>query len=248
MSINIVIPMAGHGSRFSKAGYAKPKPFIEFMGKPMISHVLENLKMPGVRFILIMRQEHIDGMAAEVAALTAQYPCEIVSIDQVTEGAACTVLFGRKFFDNDTPLLIANSDQIVDIAMSDFVNDAQARQLDGSILCFEADHPKWSYARLDANNMVTEVKEKEVISSHATVGIYYFAQGRDFVGHTLDMMIRNDRFNNEFYVCPVYNYAIREGEKVGIYTIDSQKMHGIGTPEDLTEYLKLMSPSEAINS
>lgn len=237
MALNIVIPMAGHGSRFSKAGYEKPKPFIEFLGKPMIHHVLENLATKDARFILIMRQEHIDAMPQEISALTSKFPCDIVTIDQVTEGAACTVLFARKYIDNETQLLIANSDQIVDMSMTDFIQDAQNRKLDGSILCFEDDHPKWSYARLDSNQLVTEVKEKVVISSHATVGIYYFAKGKDFVSNALDMIIRNDRSSNEFYVCPVYNHAIKNNAKIGIYSIDSRQMHGTGTPEDLTLYI-----------
>ena len=244
MTLNIVIPMAGHGSRFSNAGYAKPKPFIEFLGKPMIQHVLENLTIDGARFILLMREDHIAAMPDEIAQLTEQFPCEIITLDRVTEGAACTVLFARKYIDNDTPLLIANSDQIVDISIAAFVKNAQDRNLDGSILCFEDDHPKWSYARLDDAQMVAEVKEKEAISSHATVGIYYFSKGKEFVSNAFDMIIRNDRSSNEFYVCPVYNYAIKSGSKIGIYNIESSQMHGTGTPDDLNAYIAIATKGQ----
>ena len=87
--------------------------------------------------------------------------------------------------------------------------------------------------------MITEIREKEVISENATVGIYYFNKGCDFVENAIDMIVRNERVNNEFYVAPVYNYAIKQGKKFGIYTIDKTQMHGTGTPEDLDKYIEL---------
>ncbi|BDL77480.1 hypothetical protein THJ020_16250 [Campylobacter jejuni] len=144
------------------------------------------------------------------------------------------MLYARKYINNDTPLMIANSDQIVDINIADFINDSFKRGLDGSILTFidKEKNPKWSFAKLN-NDLVVEVKEKEAISEFATVGIYFFNKGKIFVESAIDMIIENDRVNNEFYTCPVYNYAIKSGAKIGIYNIDFSKMHGIGTPEDL---------------
>lgn len=231
--------MAGLGSRFASAGYMHPKPFIEVLGKPMIEQVLINLRLPNSRFILIAREEHLQEYAGIVQHLQKNYPVEFVTINQVTEGAACTVLFSRAFIQSDEELLIANSDQLIDINIADFIQDARTRCLDGHILTFEDTHPKWSYAQLNAQNLVTQVREKEVISTHATVGIYYFSKGHAFVNHALDMIIRNDRVNQEFYVCPVYNYLIQAGGKVGIYSIDKTQMHGIGTPEDLDFYLNI---------
>lgn len=146
----------------------------------------------------------------------------------------------EKYINNNDPLLIANSDQIVDINIFDFINDCKNRNLDGSILTFvdEYKDPKWSFAKLDENSLVTEVKEKLVISEFATVGIYLFSKGKDFVDASIDMIIENDRVNNEFYTCPTYNYAINKGSKIGIYNIEFEQMHGIGTPEDLNIYLK----------
>ena len=136
--------------------------------------------------------------------------------------------------------MIANSDQIVDMDISDFIDDCKNRNLDGSILTFIDEHrdPKWSFAKLDKNNLVTEVKEKVVISEFATVGIYLYAKGKDFVNASVDMIIENDRVNNEFYTCPTYNYVIKDGSKIGVYNIEFEQMHGIGTPEDLNIYLK----------
>lgn len=229
--------MAGLGSRFAKAGYTKPKPFIEVLGKPMIAHVLENLSMPKARFILLTRTEHYQQEADTIAWIKQNYPVDFVLVDKLTEGSACTVLHAHRYINNDTPLLIANSDQLVDMNIADFLQDSQKRQLDGSVLCFEDDSTKWSYAKLDEQGLISEIREKQVISPHATVGIYYFERGRDFVDNALDMFVRNDRVNNEFYTAPVYNYAIKQGKKFGIFSIDKTCMHGIGTPEDLEAYL-----------
>ena len=236
--INIVIPMAGAGSRFAKAGYTKPKPFIDVLGKPMICHVLDNLNMPDAKFILLARAEHYNNEQETVDWIKSNYNVEFVLIDKLTEGAACTVLHAHRLINNDTPLLIANSDQIVDMEIADYIKDSEERNLDGSVLCFEDNDKKWSYAKLDGNGFITEIKEKEVISDNATVGIYYFKRGRDFVENAIDMIVRNERVNNEFYVAPVYNYAINLGKKFGIYTIDTTQMHGTGTPEDLDKYIE----------
>ncbi len=239
--INIVIPMAGQGSRFAKAGYEKPKPFIDVDGKPMIVRVLENLAYPDARYILIARREHMEKEAELVKQIEKEFNAIFIPIDKLTEGTACTVLYARKYINNDEPLLIANSDQIVDMNIADFIDDCKNRNLNGSILTFIDKHqdPKWSFAKLDENNLVTEVKEKVVISEFATVGIYLYSKGKEFVDASIDMIIENDRVNNEFYTCPTYNYAIKEGSKIGIYNIKFEKMHGIGTPEDLNSYLEL---------
>jgi len=238
--INIVIPMAGAGSRFAKAGYEKPKPFIDVDGEPMIARVLENLAYPGARYILIARKEHLEQEAELVRRIEAEFGAIFIPIEKLTEGTACTVLYARKYINNDTPLLIANSDQVVDMDIAAFIDDCAARELDGSILTFIDHHqdPKWSFAKLDAQGLVTEVKEKVVISEYATVGIYLYSRGEDFVNASIDMIVENDRVNNEFYTCPTYNYAIAEGKKIGIYNIDFEQMHGIGTPEDLNLYLQ----------
>ena len=215
--INIVIPMAGAGSRFAKAGYTKPKPFIDVLGKPMICHVLDNLNMPEAKFILLTRKEHFFNEQETVKWIKSKYNVDFILIDKLTEGAACTVMHAHRLINNNAPLLIANSDQIVDINIQNYINDSKSRKLDGSVLCFEDNHPKWSYVSLDKNGFITEIREKEVISDHATVGIYYFEQGKNFVENAIDMVVRNERVNNEFYVAPVYNYSIEKGKKYGIY-------------------------------
>lgn len=236
--LNVVVPMAGSGSRFVSAGYGEPKPFIDVYGKTMIERVLDNLKLAEARYILIVRDEFLKHYQDKLNEISHEYGCIFVSVDKLTEGAACTVLLSAGYIDNQDPLLIANSDQIVEMELSSFLEDAVARKLNGSILTFYADHPKWSYARTDDKGYLLEVREKEVISEHATVGIYYFEKGCFFVNSAKEMIANNERVNNEFYVAPVYNYAVKNGLKIGIYGIEESQMFGLGTPEDLNEYLR----------
>jgi len=244
--INIVIPMAGAGSRFLDAGYTTPKPFIDVLGKPMISQVMDNLGDLEAKFYLIGRKEHLIKEAPLVSLLKKQYSAQFIEIDHLTEGTACTVLYARKYINNDEPLLVANSDQLVDINISDFVEDCKIRNLDGSIMTFlepEGDN-KWSYAYINNDGIVQEVREKEAISEYATVGIYLYAKGRYFVDAVIDMMIARDTVNNEYYTCPTYNYIVKEGLDIGIYNIKRSQMHGLGTPEDLHNYTKLINADE----
>jgi dTDP-glucose pyrophosphorylase len=236
--VNLVIPAAGQGSRFAKAGYEKPKPFIEVLGRPMIEHVIDNVSVRNSATTLLLRTEHVQHEKEAVQRFQSS-GLGIVQVEKLTEGTACTVLLGRKHFDNDDALLIANSDQYVDFDCQAFVDDCFERNLDGSILVFKdpTKNPKWSFAKLDEKGHVTEVAEKKPISDLATVGIYLFRRGSDFVSAAVDMIAVNERVNNEFYTCPVYNYMIANGLKIGVYEVDQSAMHGLGTPEDLDSFL-----------
>lgn len=234
---SIILPMAGAGRRFAEAGYELPKPFIDVHGRHMIERVLENLYFSGSRFILIAQQEHVQRFANVFARLHQQYPVHVVTVPGLTEGAACTVLTAARMINNDASIVIANSDQILDVKVEEFVADSDARGLDGSILTFWANDPKWSFAEIDSAGLVKRVAEKQVISQHATAGLYYFRHGKDFLHAAVDMIVRNERVNNEFYVAPAYNYAIHAGSKIGIYEMNVAAMHGLGTPADLQRYL-----------
>jgi HAD superfamily hydrolase (TIGR01509 family) len=233
--LNVLIPMAGAGSRFAQAGYTFPKPLIQVNEKPMIQVVVDNLALDA-HFIFVVQKEHrikynIDTMLDLIAPNST-----VVEVDGLTEGAACTALLARDIIDNDAPLFFANSDQYVEWDPIEFMYNMQETQADGGIVTFKATHPKWSFAKVDENGFVTEVAEKNPISDNATVGYYYWKHGSDFVKYA-DQMIANDsRVNNEFYVCPVFNEAITDGKKVRIYEADD--MWGLGTPEDLEYYLK----------
>ena len=237
--INVLIPMAGRGSRFIEAGITTPKPFIDVMGMTMIERVLENLACKDVHYLLIAQEEHINKHADLIAKIKSKYQADFIPINQITEGAACTTLFAREFINNSNALVIANSDQLVDINFQAFIDDCLNKNLDGLIMTFKdpTRNTKWSFASTNEEGLVESVAEKVAISDQATVGIYMFRKGSIYVNSALDMIIRNQRTNNEFYVCPTYNFAILKKYKIGIYEIPQNHMHGLGTPEDLNTYI-----------
>lgn len=236
--LNIVIPMAGHGSRFAKAGYQMPKPLIEIKGHRMIEWVVKNVapKSPH-RFIFLCLQEHIDRYSLQSFLREIAPGCVVVPVEQVTEGAACTVLLAQKYIDNDQPLMIANSDQYLDCDIDAYLKEQQGR--DGLIMTMYADGEQWSFIAADGEGLVTEVREKEVISNQATAGVYNFAWGSDYVRYAREMIAMDLRVKGEFYVAPVYNMLIGDGKKVAFKNIGSvgDGMYGLGVPEDLKAFL-----------
>ena len=239
MNVNVVIPAAGEGSRFAKLGWKKPKPFIDINGRPMIEHVIENI-LPNTGIVtLLLRQDHINLMSNLVLKLK-ENGVNIKSVHQLTGGTACTVLLAHRNINNASPLLIANSDQLVNFDINLLISDCHSRNLDGSILVFkdQSMDPKWSFVKLNSDGFVVQVAEKTPISNLATVGIYYFAKGSDFVLAALDMIASNEKVNDEFYTCPVYNHMISRGAKIGIFEVPIEAMHGLGTPDDFMDYLK----------
>tara|TARA_Y100000592_G_C5454164_1_gene310409 strand:+ start:191 stop:1573 length:1383 start_codon:yes stop_codon:yes gene_type:complete len=233
--MNVLIPMAGAGSRFEQAGYTFPKPLIDVNGKPMIQRVVENLNIDA-RHIFIVQKSHYDKYSLKHTLNLISPNCEIVRVEGMTEGAACTTLLAKGLINNEDPLILANSDQYVEWDSNQFMYSSTADNIDASILTFHSTHPKWSYAKLNADGFVTEVAEKKPISENATVGIYFWKKGSDYVRCAEKMISKNIRVNNEFYVCPVYNEALLEGARVKTYHIE--KMWGLGTPEDLSTFLK----------
>lgn len=232
---NVLIPMAGAGSRFEKAGYTFPKPLIDVAGKPMIQAVVENLNIDA-HFIFIVQREHYDKYNLGHLLNLIAPNCDIIQIDGITEGAACTTLLAKELIDSDKHLVMANSDQIVEWDSNEFMYSMISEGVDGGILSFTSTHPKWSFARLGEDGFVAEVAEKKPISDIATVGIYYWKRGSDYVKYAEQMIEKNIRVNNEFYVCPVFNEAIGDQKKIRVYPIE--KMWGVGTPEDLQNYLR----------
>lgn len=232
--MNVLIPMAGAGSRFEKAGYTFPKPLIEVNGKPMIQVVVENLNIEA-NFIFVVQKDHREKYNLDSFLKLLQPNCKIVETDGLTEGAACTALLAKEHIDNNGPLFFANSDQFVEWDSNEFFYKMNETDSDGGIVSFKATHPKWSFAKVSQEGIVTEVAEKNPISDNATVGFYYWKKGSDFVKYAKQMIEKNIRVNNEFYVCPVFNQAVEANLKIRLFEIE--KMWGLGTPEDLNNYL-----------
>jgi dTDP-glucose pyrophosphorylase len=233
--LNVLIPMAGAGSRFAQAGYTFPKPLIDVEGKPMIQIVVDNLNIDAT-FIYVVQKSHREQYNLDTLLNLITPNCKIVEVDGLTEGAACTTLLAKEFIDSDAPLLMANSDQFLEWDSNEFMYKMIEQKVDGGIVTFTATHPKWSFAKVDEYGYVTEVAEKNPISDIATVGVYYWAKGSDYVKYAEQMISKNIRTNNEFYTCPTFNEAIADGKKIKTFNID--KMWGLGTPEDLKYYLE----------
>ena len=234
-TLNVLIPMAGAGSRFEQAGYTFPKPLIEVRKKPMIQVVVENLNIKA-NYIYVVQKSHREKYNLDALLSLITPGCKIVETEGMTEGAACTALLAKEHINTDAPLFFANSDQFVEWDSNEFLYKMNETDADGGIVTFEATHPKWSFAKIDEQGLVTEVAEKKPISNIATVGYYYWKHGSDFVKYAEQMINKNVRVNNEFYVCPVFNEAI--GDNKQIRTFNAKKMWGIGTPEDLDAFLK----------
>lgn len=223
--------MAGLGSRFAQMGYDKPKPLIDVNGVPMIKAVVDSLGLDGNYIFVVQKQHslqyHLPDLLDEIAP-----GCAVVEIDGNTEGATITTLAAKDLINNDTPLLIANSDQVI---VWDSSVVSSILPYNDFIALFLATESKWSFSEI-TDGWITRVAEKDPISSFANVGIYGWSKGSDYVKYAEQMVSKNIRTNNEFYVAPVYNEAIADGKKILGYFVD--KMHGIGTPEDLQLYLE----------
>ena len=234
--LNVLIPMAGSGSRFSEAGYDLPKPLIEVRNRSMINLVVDNLNIDA-NYIYIVQKSHREKYNLDLVLNTITPGCKIIETDIVTRGAACTSLLAREYIDNEFPLFFANSDQFVEWDSNEFMYKMNETNSDGGIVTFRSNDPKWSFAKVnETTGLVETVAEKNPISDIATVGYYYWKHGSDFVKYA-DMMIeKNITVNDEFYVCPVFNHAIEDYKE--IRTFDIPVMWGLGTPEDLNYFLE----------
>jgi len=232
--------MAGKGSRFAGAGYSDPKPLIPVGGMPMIEWVVKNVRPQREhRFHFICQAEHLRVYPDIETKLKEIAPgCTVTTVEAVTEGAACTVMLAEQFINNDDELMIANSDQYVEVDIDAYLQFQDQNDCAGLIMSFQDNDPKWSYCRFDDTGRMTEVVEKQVVSDEATVGIYNFKKGSGFVTAAKEMIEDDFRVNGEFYVAPAYNYLINKGATILPFRIASGLggMHGLGTPNDLLAF------------
>lgn len=248
MGMNILIPMAGRGSRFLTASdknpeYARPKPIIRIAGRTMVEWALSSLPIrKDDTLIFLVLKEHVEqARIDEVLREIFGDGIKIIIVDRVTEGAACTALLARELINNDNPLLITDSDHFID-GKTLFKDIESYEKVDGIIPVFYANNPKWSFAKTDGDGYVIETAEKIQISRNANIGAYYFKRGRDFVWSAEEMIDENDRTNSEFYVAPVYNYMIRRGKLIRLNR--PRFVHGLGTPKDVEKFLDFLKRGE----
>lgn len=238
--LQIIVPMAGAGSRFAVAGYRDPKPLISVHGVPMIKVVIDNLTpVREHKFIFICQAAHVEQYGLRDKLSIWAPGCEIVQLNGVTEGAASTVHAAKALIDNECPVMIANSDQYVDLDINEYLNAMDTADADGIIMTMKADDPKWSFVGFNEMGTINRVVEKEVISDEATVGIYNFRSGRQLIESIEQMFEKNLRVNGEFYVAPAYNEMISQGARIIHYTVGSEGrgMYGLGIPADLDYFL-----------
>lgn len=245
LPLEIVVPMAGRGSRFADAGWADPKPLIRMPdGRRMIELVVDDLRPSREhRFSFVVRAEHRAAYGLDALLRAAAPGCRILEVGTTTQGAAETVSLALAGLPEDAPLMIANSDQHLELDIDAYLAATDAPGIDGVIMTMWADHPKWSYASVDERGAVTRVVEKEVISTSATVGVYNFARVGSFLDGYASMVAADRRTNGEFYVAPVYNELISAGQRFSLVDVAdlSGSMHGLGTPEDLLDWSRSLS-------
>tara|TARA_R110000796_G_scaffold107381_1_gene218146 strand:- start:5731 stop:6447 length:717 start_codon:yes stop_codon:yes gene_type:complete len=234
--MKVLIPMAGEGSRFVKEGYTFPKPLIGVQGKPMIQRVVENLDFD-CEYIFLVRKKHVENYTGLIDALDriTNGKFKYIEVDGLTQGAACTALLAEEYINNNEDLLIANSDQYIEYQSNNFDTLKNLTNVDAAVFTFKAVHPKWSFVKTNSRGYVTEVAEKKPISNIATCGIYWYRKGSDFVKYAKQMIEKDIRVNNEFYIAPVFNELIADGKTLVPFYV--HKMWGLGTPEDLKIFL-----------
>ena len=231
--MNVVIPMAGLGSRFRQAGFERPKPLIPVEGRPMYAWAVESLPLHHAErliFILLRSQPEFEELRADILSRYRAYPVEVLDVPALTAGQAETVLRAEAQIDNESSLLIHNADTAFEVDHG-WAELAEEENLDGALLVFRSEETRWSYSRADDKDWVREVREKEAISPWASTGTYWFARGGDFVRLARKQAASESREKGEFYVGPLYNELIASGARVRHFEID--RLLCFGTPEDL---------------
>lgn len=229
--------MAGAGSRFATAGYVKPKPFIEIHGKMMIERVLEGVLCERASYIIIIQKNFLNSYEAEINYLVNKYKLSLVEVDKTTEGASCTVLAAHKLINSYIPLLICDCDNIIENEVfQNFIRTSLSRKDDGVLMTYFSNQNYFSFAKVDKNNYVCDIREKEVISSNAIAGFYFIAQGEDFINSTIDIIIYNQRSKNEFYISDVYKNLISKNKRISLFEVNEKQIKCVGTPEQLHNF------------
>jgi NDP-sugar pyrophosphorylase family protein len=232
-SLKIIIPMAGRGKRFVEAGYATPKPLLKIDDKLILSHIIDSMKTPNSEFIFLPRQDHCDEHQLDKVLQTLEPSSKIVKVNEITEGAICTVLLAKEHFNDESPVIIKDCDQIINWDPKHFLDFVQRNKADAAVVTIHTDKPHYSFAKLDSDGKVIQTAEKSVISNYGNTGIYYFAKGSQLIKYAEKLISKNIRVNNEFYTAPVYNEYIQDGKLVLNYPI--AEMFQLGTPEELVK-------------
>jgi dTDP-glucose pyrophosphorylase len=230
--------MAGRSQFFDTKLFPFPVPLIEVRGTPMIERVVANLSGMDreVRFVFVVKQEdcrrfHLD----RTLMLLAPREAIVVQLGGETRGALCSALMAISHINNDTALVIANSDQLFDDSLSDVVGRFRDAEADAGCLFFHSVHPRWSYVRTE-NDLVVEAAEKDPISRNAVAGFYYFSTGKLFVNAAMRTIKKGNTTDGQYYVAPVFNELVLDGKRVVALQVDSSRYHSFFTPQRIQDY------------
>lgn len=239
--LHIIMPMAGEGSRFAKAGWTTPKPLIELQGVPLFQRAIGSVAIDGVdmKYSLIVRQEHIDNQHIDVLIKELLPEARVFSVLKTTRGAVETCLVAEEAIDDEDAVVVMDCDlEFRSTRYNELVSDAlsvSADQADGgALVSFESNNPRYSYAQIDADSRVLRTAEKEPISNHALCGAYFFGSGKDFKRIAHQLLEDGTRGKAEFYVSLLYNYLLAEGRTVRLASME--EYYSYGTPEELLTY------------
>lgn len=240
---NILVPLCGKSSFFDTAEYPFPKPLVEINGQPMIQWVVDNLNTVrnGKKFIFIIKTiENEQFYIENTLKLLTNQGCDIIKISHDTLGAPCTCLMAIDQINNDIPLVISNSDQIIDADLSKIVDHFLDRDVDAGVVCFNSVHPKWSYVRLDEQENIIETAEKRPLSRFAIAGFYFFKHGKDFVRAAFRSIKKGTQINGVYYIAPALNELILENKRLGVFKIASSQYHSFYSPQKIEEFEKIL--------
>jgi len=236
--MNIIITMAGVGSRFKKVGYTVPKYMIEVKGKTLFEWSMLSLsdfnRQENVKYIFIVRKEDDSKQFISNEAIKMGISnFNILEIEYLTDGQATSALLAQKYWDENDEMIVYNIDTYVEADVMKY-SDIQG---DGFIPCFKAPGNHWSFVSLDEKGKAIEVREKERISDNCTIGLYYFKSCKLYKEIYNEYYKDNKNLEkNEKYIAPLYNYMIQKGMEVRISDLPFEKVHVLGTPEEVETF------------
>lgn len=238
MSAQIVLLMAGAGSRFARAGYSASKPLIEVDGEPMFGRALSSLgDLPADRLLAVVRQQQIEEEAIDQRLNEVCPDLELVVLPGMTRGAAESALAAASLLDPDRPVVVLDCD--LEFRSSEYVSLARSApdgDFDVLLLTFPADDARYSFAQVESAGVVTAVAEKQVISDRAIAGAYCFSTAERFVSSAQRVVDRGERAGvPEFYMSEVVLDVLDRGGRVRAAAVEHYA--SFGTPEELDEFL-----------
>jgi NDP-sugar pyrophosphorylase family protein len=236
--LNILVPMAGNNKL---EGYEMPypKPLVEVGGIPLIEQVIQQLQKISSpkKFIFVVNQEDcIRFYLDNILKLIVKENVTVIKVNKNTKGAACSALMAIGHINNDSELIIANSDSIIFQDLNGAISHFKKDNADAGTICFESIHPKWSYVRLDNKDQVVEAAEKKPISQWANAGFYYYRQGRDFISSAMSMIMKDASVDGNYFIAPTLNEMVLKNKTIKSFRIGKEEYINFFSMEKINEY------------